>query len=44
MDIRKRALAQRLVEHWNRLPKEAVMVPSLVIFRKHLDNALRDMV
>ena len=44
MGIRKRFLPQRVVEHWNRLPREAVMAPSLAIFQKHLDNALRVMV
>ena len=44
MDIRKRFFTQRVVERWNRLPREAVMVPSLTLFRKHLDNSLRDMV
>ena len=44
LGIRKRFFPQRVVEHWNRLPREAVMVPSLTIFKKHLDNVLRDMV
>ena len=44
MGIRKRFFTQRLVEPWNRLPREAVMPPSLTLFKKHLDNALRDMV
>ena len=44
MGIRKRFFPQRVVEHWNSLPREAVVVPSLSIFKKHLDNALRDMV
>ncbi|XP_074965174.1 uncharacterized protein LOC142064309 [Phalacrocorax aristotelis] len=44
LDIRKRFFPQRVVERWNRLPREAVTAPSLMIFRKHLDNALRDMV
>ncbi|KFZ63542.1 hypothetical protein N321_06335, partial [Antrostomus carolinensis] len=44
LDIRKRFFTQRVVEHWNRLPSEVVMAPSLTIFKKHLDNALRHMV
>ncbi|KFQ98195.1 hypothetical protein Y956_04152, partial [Nipponia nippon] len=32
LDIRKRFFTQRVVEHWNRLPQEAVMAPSLTIF------------
>ena len=44
LDIRKRFFTQRVVEHWNRLPREVDTVPSLMIFRKHLDNTLGDMV
>ena len=44
LGIRERFFTQRVVEHWNRLPREAVTAPSLAIFKKHLDNALRDMV
>ena len=44
MDIRKRFFTQRVVEHWNRLLREAVMAPSLMVFKKHLDSALRHMV
>ena len=44
MDIRKKFFTQRVVEHWNRLPREAVTAPSLTLFKKNLDNALRDMV
>ena len=44
LDMRKRFFTQSLVEHWNSLPREAVMAPSLTLFKKHLDNALGDMV
>ncbi|KFZ56299.1 hypothetical protein N321_03418, partial [Antrostomus carolinensis] len=44
LDMRKRFFTQRVVEHWNRLPKAVVMAPSLTIFKKHLDNDLRHMV
>ena len=44
LDIGKRVFPQSVMEHWNRLPREAVMAPSLAIFKKHLDNTLRDMV
>ncbi|KFW82273.1 hypothetical protein N305_06324, partial [Manacus vitellinus] len=44
LDIRKKFFTQRVVGHWNRLPREAVTAPSLAEFKKHLDNALRHMV
>ena len=43
-NIRKRFFTQRVAEHWNRLPREVGVAPSLAIFKKHLDDALRDMV
>ena len=43
LGIRKRFITQRVVEHWNRLPREAVTASSLMILKKHLDNTLRDM-
>ena len=44
LDVRKRVSTQRVMEHWHRLPREVVMVPSLTIFKKHFDNAVRHMV
>ncbi|GAB0195585.1 hypothetical protein GRJ2_002023800 [Grus japonensis] len=43
LDIRKRFFTERVVGHWNRLPREVVTAPSLTEFRKHLDNALSHM-
>ncbi|KFW78792.1 hypothetical protein N305_04956, partial [Manacus vitellinus] len=40
LDIRKRFFTQRVVGHWNRLPRAVVTAPSLKEFKKHLDNAL----
>ncbi|KFP54830.1 hypothetical protein N323_10113, partial [Cathartes aura] len=44
LDIRKKFFTGRVVKHWNKLPREVLMDPSLSVFKKHLDNALRYMV
>ena len=40
MDIRRKFFTQRVVTHWNRLPKEVVDAPSLQAFKDRLDGAL----
>jgi len=44
LDISQTFFTERVVGHWNRLPKEEVMAPSLSEFKEHLDNALSHMV
>ena len=44
LDIRRKFFTQRVVTHWNRLPKEAVDAPSLQAFEARLDVALGSLV
>ena len=44
LDVRRKFFTQRVVMHWNRLPKEVVDAPSLEAFKARLDVALGSLV
>ncbi|KFW02235.1 hypothetical protein N326_06947, partial [Eurypyga helias] len=44
LDIRKKRFTQRVVKHWEKLPREAVDAPSLAVFKARLDEALSNLV
>jgi len=44
LGIRKDFITERVVKHWNRLPREGVESPSLEVLKKRVDVSLQDMV
>ncbi|KFR09798.1 hypothetical protein N306_03112, partial [Opisthocomus hoazin] len=44
LDIRKKFFTMRVVRHWSRLPREAVVAPSLEALKARLAGALSNLV
>jgi len=40
LDVRKKFFTERMISHWNRLPRQVVMEPSQSEFKECMDNTL----
>lgn len=44
LDFRNHFFTERMVKHWNRMPREVIGSSSLEEFKRHVNVALKDIV